>query len=131
MFSINHNNKQKKQKKQKHKNFKPLSLIKIMGDEQYDNSQQSFDYNAKIREIEEKQKIQKDRLLLISKNLIEIKETSNEKFLEIKKELENLRQGVNKIKSFLDMLSEEISNFARKEDVEILSKQAKMFQPLK
>ncbi len=101
-----------------------------MGDEQYDYSEQSVDYSAKIREIEEKQKIQRDRLLLISKNLIEIKEESNEKLLEIKKELENLRQTTKKIKGFLDMISEEISNFARKEDVEILSKQAKMFQPL-
>lgn len=102
-----------------------------MGDEQYEHSTQAYDPNSKLREIEERQRIQKDRLLLISKNLIEIKEESNKRFLEIKKEMEIFRQNIKKIKSFLDIISEEISNFARKEDVEILSKQAKMFQPLK
>jgi len=33
--------------------------------------------------------------------------------------------------SFLETASSEFSKFARKEDLEILSKQAKMFQPLK
>jgi hypothetical protein len=116
---------------QKHKNFKPIMLKKSMGDEQFNYAEQTYDPNAKLRDIEEKQRIQKDRLLLISKNLIEIKEDSNTKFLDIKKELEIIKQNMKKIKSFLDIITEEISNFARKEDVEILSKQAKMFQPLK
>jgi len=34
------------------------------------------------------------------------------------------------MKSFLETASAEFSQFARKEDLEILSKQAKMFQPL-
>jgi hypothetical protein len=37
---------------------------------------------------------------------------------------------MEKIKSFLESMSNEFSKFARKEDLEILSKQAKMFQPL-
>jgi hypothetical protein len=34
------------------------------------------------------------------------------------------------MKSFTETLSGELSKFARKDDLEILSKQAKMFQPL-
>jgi hypothetical protein len=84
----------------------------------------------RIRDLEEKNRIIKDRTLLIGKNLIEIKLKTNEEMLEIKKELENIRQDLKKTNSFLEMVSKEFPNFARKEDVAILAKQAKMFQPL-
>ena len=86
--------------------------------------------NIKIRDIEEKQRILKSRLLLIGQNLIEIKEKNNQKILEIKKDIEIIKQGMQRIKLFLEAASNEFSKFARKEDLEILSKQAKMFQPL-
>ncbi|MBA7659214.1 hypothetical protein ES703_67187 [subsurface metagenome] len=86
--------------------------------------------NTKIRDLEEKQRIIKDQLLLIGKNLIEIKEKNNQSILEIKKEIEILKQNIEKAVSFLEIVSSEFSKFARKEDLEILSKQAKMFQPL-
>ena len=53
-----------------------------------------------------------------------------ENILEIKKNLEIINQDMARIKVFLETASSEFSKFARKEDLEILSKQAKMFQPL-
>jgi len=97
--------------------------------EEVDNSYFQ-NYNTTIRDLEERQRILKDRLLLIGQNLIEIKEKSAEDILEIKKDLEVMKQNIEKIKSFLESISSEFSNFARKEDLEILAKQAKMFQPL-
>ncbi len=85
---------------------------------------------TKIRDLEEKQRILKDRLLLIGQNLIETRERNNEKILEIKKDIEIIKQSMERIKSFLETASGEFSKFAKKEDLEILSKQAKMFQPL-
>ena len=61
----------------------------------------------KLRDVEEKQNILKDRLLLIGQNLIDTKEETSDKINEIKKDVDSL-----------------------KDDVEILKKQAKMFQPL-
>jgi len=102
-----------------------------MADEQTDYTGQFLgDLNIKIRDIEEKQKILKDRLLLIGENLIEVKERSNQKILEIKKDLEIMKQSIERLSSFLETVSGEFSKFARKEDLEILIKQAKMFQPL-
>lgn len=88
------------------------------------------DANVKIRDLEEKHRVLKDRLLLIGQNLIEIREKNRESILEIKKELEIIRQNMQRMISFLETASGEFSKFARKEDLEILSKQAKMFQPL-
>ena len=92
--------------------------------------QASGGMNIKIRDLEDKQRILKDRLLLIGQNLIESKEESTQKILDIKKDIEIIKQDLERIKAFLEIVSNEFSKFARKEDLEILSKQAKMFQPL-
>jgi len=86
--------------------------------------------NFGLRDIEEKQRILKDRLILIGQNLIEVKEQTEKEILELKKEFEIIKQTLGKVKSFIETISSEFSNFARKEDLEILIKQAKMFQPL-
>ena len=86
--------------------------------------------DTKIRNLEEKQRILKDRLLLIGQNLIENREKNNQDVLEIKKEIEIIKQNIKRMILFLETASNEFSKFARKEDLEILSKQAKIFQPL-
>lgn len=87
--------------------------------------------NVKLRDLEEKQRILKDRLILIGQNLIETRERTTEKILEIKKDIELLKQNMERMISFLESASAEFSKFAKKEDLEILYKQAKMFQPSK
>ena len=100
-----------------------------MEEEQQDFSgSYGTDPYMKVRELEEKQRILKDRIMLIGQNLVEQKERNQEDFLEIKKQLEILKQGMERIKIFLEMASKEFSKFARKEEVDILRKQARMFQ---
>ena len=111
-------------------NFKLNSPLFYMEEEVVDYTNFLGEMNVKIRDIEEKQRILKDRLLLIGQNLIETKEKNNQKILEIKKEIETIKQNMERTKLFLEAASNEFSKFARKEDLEILSKQAKMFQPL-
>lgn len=111
--------------------FKPLEPKHIMNNEQYDYpDQSSFDANSKLKDLEEKQRILKDRLLLIGQNLIDVKEKNTQNILEIKKDLEILKDSMEKMISFLETASNEFSKFAKKEDLEILAKQAKIFQPL-
>ncbi len=99
-------------------------------EEVYDYSgQYSNNAFAKIHDIEEKQRILKDRLLLIGQNLIETKEEVNEKLLELKKEIQLLKQNTERLISFIETASSEFSKFARKEDVEILAKQLRMLKP--
>jgi len=92
--------------------------------------QGSWVINTKIRDLDERYRILKDRLLLIGQNLVEIKEKINEDVLKIKKDVEIIKRNMERMVSFLETASGEFSKFARKEDLEILSKQAKMFQPL-
>ena len=59
-----------------------------------------------------------------NEGIVKLEETKN-------KRLEELKQNTGKTKMFLENMSRELSKFARKDDVEILAKQLKMFQPLK
>jgi len=87
--------------------------------------------NMQIRNLEEKQKILKSRVLLIGENLIESREKTNEKFNEIKKSLDLMKEDMEKMKSLIKDISESLPEFARKEDLDIIAKQIKMFEPLK
>ncbi|MBU2616880.1 MAG: hypothetical protein KKB79_02765 [Nanoarchaeota archaeon] len=94
------------------------------------NEQFLWDTNTKIRDLEERNRMLKDRLLLIGQNLIETKEKTNLNVNEMKKDIEIIKRNVERLTSFIETISTEFPNFARREDLEILSKQAKMFQPL-
>jgi hypothetical protein len=114
----------------KQTNLNCFSIVEIMVDQTDYGGQFLIDLNSKIRDIEEKQKILRDRLLLIGQNLVEIKEGTNQKMLEIRKDVELMKQAIERLSSFLETVSGEFSKFAKKEDLDILIKQAKMFQPL-
>ncbi len=102
-----------------------------MAKEEVDYSGQYFnEINSRIKDVEEKQKILKNRLLLIGENLIEIKEKQEQEIIELKKQIETIQKNMERLISFLETASKEFSKFAKKEDLEILKKQAKMFQPL-
>ena len=114
------------------KEFKlPPHYLKMANNQEGDYAGQLFgDINSNIRDLEEKQRVLRDRLLLIGQNLVEIKDKTNERILEIKKDMELMKSNIERLSSFLDSVSGEFSKFAKKDDVEILMKQAKMFQPM-
>ncbi len=102
-----------------------------MAEQNYGNSQASYvsEMGARLRDLEDKQRMLKERLILIGQNLIETKEKTNNDLLQIKKDLQIMNSTMMRLVSFLEAASSEFSKFARREDLEILSKQAKMFQP--
>ncbi len=84
----------------------------------------------RVKDLEEKNRNLKDRIILIGKNLVDLKQKNNQELLEIKQEIEKIKQSMQKLIRFLELASVELSKTAKKEDLEILKKQAKMFQPL-
>lgn len=87
------------------------------------------EFNTKLRDIEERQRLIKDRVLLIGENLVDGREDSMQEISELKVKTESLEQEIRRIKDTLSSIIEEMGNFARKTEVEILRKQFKMFQP--
>jgi len=103
-----------------------------MGDPQQDNQFQLIisDLTSRIREIEEKTNSIKERLLLFGKNLIETKEELEEKSKTTDKELGKSLQGIKEISNNIKLIEEETSNFVRKDEIILVERMLKDFQPL-
>lgn len=88
------------------------------------------DFNTKLRDLEEKERLLKDRVLLIGSNFVESREETTKEITKLKIGMQEIKQDILKIKDSLQRIAEELDNKARKSDFELLRKQAKMFQPL-
>jgi len=88
------------------------------------------DIAVKLRDIEEKQNLIKDRVLLIGENLVSEKEETNSEIADINFQLSNLNGEIKRLKLILERIIEETNNFARKTETDILKRQFEMFQPM-
>ncbi len=88
------------------------------------------DSNTKLSDLEERQRLLKERVLLIGQNLVNLRDESIKEIQEIKTDVEMMKQELEKIKSAIDRLIEESMQYARKEEVAVLARQMKMFSPL-
>lgn len=105
-----------------------------MADKQESNQDYSQEIlanvNVKLRDIEEKQSLIKDRILLIGENLISEKKDLEEELMQLKMQMKKLEEENYKIKSAIQRLVDSQDSLARKSEVQILERQFKMFQPL-
>lgn len=83
---------------------------------------------SRLRDLEEKQNLLKDRLILVGNSLIEDKDKTSIKLQAMKTDIAYLKEDVSKIKNFLQKISEQIDNFAKKSEIEILQKQFDLFR---
>ena len=88
------------------------------------------EFGTRLTEIEEKQRLIKDRLLLIGENLISTKEDIEKQNLEFKTKIKETDSEIKALKQITKRIVNELGNFARKPELEILQRQMKMFQPL-
>ncbi|MEK6860251.1 MAG: hypothetical protein AABX54_05555 [Nanoarchaeota archaeon] len=88
------------------------------------------EFATRLNEIEEKQRLAKDRILLIGENLVSSKEEYGKEILEFKRQINEMSSDIKSMKQLNKRIISEMDNFARKSELEILSRQAKMFQPL-
>lgn len=88
------------------------------------------DLGVKLRDIEEKQNIIKDRLILIGENLVAEKQETEQEVIKLKTQVRNIEDSLKRIELALRRLIENQENFARESEMEILKRQMKMFQPL-
>jgi hypothetical protein len=89
-----------------------------------------LEFGVRLNELEEKQRLLRDRTLLIGENLISLKEESSKENLDFKKQINRIEVEIKELKQLNKRIINEIGNFARKTELEILERQMKMFQPL-
>ncbi|MBS3092248.1 hypothetical protein J4466_02405 [Candidatus Pacearchaeota archaeon] len=103
-----------------------------MAQEQYPAQEAiSYELGLKLRDLEENQRLMKERILLVGQNLIDFEDKTSKEISEVKKSIYELKSDVERIKGIIQSLSEEIEKSARREELAILSRQFKMFEPLK
>jgi predicted nucleic acid-binding Zn-ribbon protein len=87
------------------------------------------DITTRVNDLEERQRLLKERVILVGTNLIETKEEFGKEIINLKLAIENMRQDMKKVKEAVLRVSEELDKKARKFEVELLAKQIKMFEP--
>ena len=110
------------------KYYKLRSADKFMENEVQEISPQYSD--TRLKDLEEKNKRLRERLLLTSKNLLDTKEELEEKILELKNQNNLLQKIMEKTKTMVDSLVEGYSNFVKRDEMLLLERMLKDFQPL-
>lgn len=96
--------------------------------EEYAAQEQGADPNALLRDLEEKQRLLKERTLLIGKSLIEEREKVFNELQLIKTTVNILTEENKRMRELLQRLAEQINVSARKEELMILQRQFDLFR---
>jgi hypothetical protein len=90
----------------------------------------SYEIGLKLRDLEESERLMKERVIMIGNNFIESQDKNRSEIIELKKIIYELQSDTKRLKEIIQSLSEEIEKSARREEIAILSRQFKMFEPL-
>ncbi len=77
----------------------------------------SVDLNSRLRDVEEKQRLLKDRVLLIGKGLIEDRQQTSQTMREVKSAIILLKEENTRLKEILRNITEQLERTARKEEL--------------
>ncbi len=88
------------------------------------------DFNARLRDIDERNKLIRERVLLLGKNLIASKDRTEEEIEEIKRENIETKRDLEKLKRISNNLLTEFNDFVKREELNVIERMLKDFQPL-
>jgi len=88
------------------------------------------DFNTRLRDLEERNRLIKDRALLLGKNLIAIKDEFEEETQELKKQTSKIENDLEVIKKLTKNILTETNKFVRREEILVIERMLKDFQPL-
>lgn len=89
-----------------------------------------FEYNTRLRDIEERNNLIKERTLVLSKNFVDFKNETTEDIKGIKKILKQLQEDNEKIKSTLNALIQQNGKYVKRDEMMGFERMLKDFQPL-
>ena len=104
-----------------------------MGDDENQEGQVQFllsDFNTRLRDVDERNRLIKERVLLLGQNLISSREELEEELKTIKKVNNSLSKDVEDLKKTTHLILEEIGKFVKREEIVVVERMLKDFQPL-
>jgi len=88
------------------------------------------DFNTRLRDTEERNRLIRERILLLGKNLISSRQELEDELRELKKENKEIKSELDKIKRVSDNLLSEFNKFVKREEIVLIERMLKDFQPL-
>ena len=89
------------------------------------------DISTRLNDLDEKNNMLKERLLLINQTFLKQEERRSKEISFIKEEINNLRIEIEKLKEGVQHIISESESFARKEELKLIERYGKMFEPLR
>lgn len=86
------------------------------------------DTNTRIKDLEEKNRLLRDKMLLISDSYVKEREKNFKDIQELKRTVEILKLENSRMKEMLSRVGEIVDKSARKEDLAILQRQFDLFR---
>ena len=91
--------------------------------EQYEQPYQTPDLTSKIRDLEEKIRLLKDRTLLIGQSLVEERDKNFKEIQEMKKSLIKITEDNKRLKELMERVTEQLNNTIRRDELLMVQKQ--------
>ena len=88
------------------------------------------DFNTRLRDLDERNKLIRERVLLLGKNLISSRQDIEDELREIKQDNQTIKQDLEKIKRTSSTLLTEFGKFVKREEINLIERMLKDFQPL-
>lgn len=94
----------------------------------YSDQQILSEISTRMRDLEEKQNLVKDRLLLIGQSVVDERDKTFREVQEIKSDVIRLKEENARMKDILQRVTEQLENSARKEELMMLERQFDLFR---
>ena len=104
-----------------------------MADPQLQDPQIRFllsDFNTRLKDIDERNKLIRERVLLLGKNLISLRQENEDEIKIIRQENAQIKQDLDKLKKISNSLLTEFNKFVKREELALVERMLKDFQPL-
>lgn len=88
------------------------------------------DFNTRLRDTEERNRLIRERILLLGKNLISSRQELEDELRELKKENKEIKSELDKIKKLSENLLSEFNKFVKRDELVLIERMLKDFQPL-
>lgn len=88
------------------------------------------DFNTRLRDLDERNKLIRERVLLLGKNLISSRSDMEEEIKEIKTDNQKIKQELARLSKTTSALLTEFNKFVKREELAVIERMLKDFQPL-
>jgi len=90
-----------------------------------------IDINSKLKTLESKYNLSRDRLLVINQNMMDQFKLTSADLKALRDEIKEVKTDINSIKEIISSITKELNRFAKKEDIKIIEKYVNLWDPLK